>query len=313
MNRVMLQEGRVIPVRFTPVLLGIVGGGGWPHTGKQLFVHHSLGVNSPERGSIDEPLASLDYATGLCAANHNDFVYALPGHVETVIAAGGLDLDVAGVQYIGLGMGEARAKINFTTVVGADMDVDAANIRMYNFLFTGGIDALTGPIDVNASDFWMVDCVTRDVTGQATDFIIGGGDRFHLIGWRHEGAAAAGADTAISIIAGAGVVIEDFWIDGNFAVAAIENVTAAATNLRIAAAYGRPSYIRTRHANDIAITLVSTATGEIAGPLNIRLQDDATNVTECIVPGDCNVYQPIYVANADSEVGLLFNGTATTD
>jgi hypothetical protein len=58
-----------------------------------------------------------------------------------------------------------------TTATTADMDVDAANITVSNLLFTGGVDELAGPIDINAADFTMINCETRDVTGQAVDFI----------------------------------------------------------------------------------------------------------------------------------------------
>ena len=116
------------------------------------------------------------------------------GHTETVTAAAGLALDVAGITIIGLGNGSNRPTVNFTTAVGADMDVDAANITISNFLFTGGIDALTGIIDVNAADFSMINCETRDVTGQMTDCIVAdaNADRMLIDGWAHRGAAAAG-------------------------------------------------------------------------------------------------------------------------
>lgn len=141
--------------------------------------------------------STIDAAVGACTANAGDVIYVMPGHTETVTAAGGLDLDVAGISIIGLGSGSLRPTVNFTTVVGADMDVDAANITVKNILFTGGIDALTGPIDVNAADFKMIDCETRDVTGQATDWIVtdANADRLEILGHVHRGAAAAGADT----------------------------------------------------------------------------------------------------------------------
>ena len=108
------------------------------------------------------------------------------------------------------------------------MDVDAANITVANLLFTGGIDALAGPIDINAADFSMINCETRDVTGQATDFIVtdAAANRLYIDGWVHRGAAAAGAETAISIVGGDGATVKNFWIDGT------KSWTIACMNLR---------------------------------------------------------------------------------
>lgn len=302
---------------------GIVGHGfptfGLPvfTTGTTFFVQ-STGANAsndPRRGkSPSQPFSSIDYAVGQCTANAGDVIVVMPGHVETVTAAAGLDLDVAGITLIGVGSGSLRPQINFTTAVGADMDVDAANITICNFLFTGGIDALTGPIDVNAADCKLFNIETRDVTGQATDFIVTDAtcDRLMIDGWRHGGAAAAGADTAISIVGGDWIQIRNFSIDGNFAVAGIENVTTAATNLHIGGGHAI-NYIRTRNAADIAITLVATATGNVGPNIMIRLQDDAANITECLVGADMQFFDPIMVCNADGERGLQYNGATSAD
>ena len=262
------------------------------------------------------PLATIDAAVGKCTASRGDLIIVMPLHVETVTAAGGLDLDVAGITIIGLGEGDDRAVVNFTTAVGADMDVDAASIKVINLVFKGGIDALTGPIDVNSAYFTMIDCETRDVTGQATDFIVtdANADDMKLIRWTHKGATAAGADTAITIVGGDNIIIEDANIDGNFAVGCIENVTTAAVNIKIYGGAQRPCYLRTRNAADIAIQLVATTTGDIGPDIFIRLQDNAANITECItIVNTVQIFDPIMVCNLDAERGMQYNGTASTD
>jgi hypothetical protein len=282
------------------------------YPGKVFWVDSVNGSNG-NKGTFDRPVASIDYAVGLCRASRGDIIMVKPGHIETVTAAGGLDLDVAGIAIIGLGTGSLRPTVNFTTAVGADMDVDAANITVYNLLFTGGIDALTGPIDVNAADFAMVNCETRDVTGQATDFIVTDANalRMYIDGWVHRGAAAAGADTAISIVGGDGSTIKNFWIDGNFAVAAIENVTTAATNLTI---YGdSASFIYTRNAADVAVTLHASATAFVGPNINARLTDNAANITEAFVAAAGVFFQPINIVNLAGESSMQTNITASTD
>lgn len=297
------------------VLSGLVGGSGL--AGKMWWVDSGAGADDENHGTFDAPFASMEYANGAiiadAGANRGDMVFVKAGHTETVTAAAGLDMDAAGVTWVGLGRGSDRPTINFTTAVGADMDIDAANITMVNFLFTGGIDALTGPIDINAADFAMIGCETRDVTGQATDFIVtdANADRLYIDGWVHRGAAAAGADTAITIVGGDDITIKNFWIDGNFAVAAIENVTTAAVNLSI---YGdRPCFMRNRNSADVLVTAVATTTGNVGPNLYGRLADNAANVTEALVGADMQFFAPLLIVNADGEQGLAWNGTATVD
>ena len=258
--------------------------------------------------------AYLTIEAAINASVADDIIMVAPLHVETVTAAAGLALDVAGLTIIGYGNGNRRPQINFTTAVGASMRVSAANISMHNFRFTGGIDALTSPIDLQAADFTLTNFVTEDVTGQATDFIVttDAADRFYLGGWEHRGAAAAGADTAISVVGGDDWVIEDFEIYGNFAVAAIENVTTASNRVRIGGG-PRTCYIWTENAADVCVTMVSTSTGYIAGPIDAMLQDNAANITEAFVGAAMQFMQPIRLVNLAGESSMETNITATTD
>ncbi len=283
------------------------------HPGKVFWVDSNSGGNA-NPGTVDKPFATIDFAVGRCRAGKGDIILVKPGHVETVTAAGGLSLDVSGIAVIGLGSGALRPKVNFTTAVGADMNIDAANITVANILFTGGIDALTGPIDINAADCTLLDIETRDVTGQATDFIVGDDncDRLRISGWKHNGAAAAGADTAISVVGADDVVIEDFDIYGNFAVAGIEQVTTAGNRWRIGGGR-RQSYIWTENAADVAIAMKSDTTGWVGPDINIMLQDNAANITECVVAAAMQVMQPINVCNLAGESSMQINITASTD
>lgn len=301
-----------VAIRNMPVLSTYGGNVFWVDSGAG---------SDGNKGTERRPLATIDKAMqdataaggGFVTPNNGDIIMVKPGHTETVTAAAGLALDVAGVTLIGLGNGSDRPTINFTTVVGADMDVDAANITMVNFLFTGGIDALTGPIDVNAADFAMIGCETRDVTGQATDFIVtdANADRMLLDGWVHRGSASAGADTAITIVGGDNITIRNFWIDGNFAVACIENVTTAAVNLSV---YGDTQcFARTRNSADVIFTGVATTTGNVGPNINARLADNAANITEAFVGADMQFFNPIRIVNLDGESSMESNITASTD
>ncbi len=101
-------------------------------TGNVFFVDSTDGNASddPSHGMKRAPFATMDYADGRCTANNGDLVVVLPGHVETVIASAGLDLNTAGVTWRGIGRGSDRPTIRFTTATTADMNVDAQNITI---------------------------------------------------------------------------------------------------------------------------------------------------------------------------------------
>lgn len=280
------------------------------HPGNVFWVDSGAGSNG-NPGTFAKPFSTIDYAVGRCTANNGDIIFVKPGHTETVTAAAGLDLDVAGIAIIGLGAGSDRPTVNFTTATTADMDVDAANITVYNLLFTGGVDALAGPIDVNAADFSMVHCEYRDVTGQATDVVVAdaNADRLLIENCLFRCATAAGPDSAIALVGMDNPVIRGCYIDGNFAVSAIDCRTTAVVNLHV-----RDCYIRTRNAADLCIKdTITGSTGHMGPSLYLSLQDNAANVTEAITGATFRVFDDVYVVNLDNEKAMLINWTATTD
>lgn len=266
------------------------------------------------------PFATIQQAINAAVTARGDIIYILPGHTETVTAADGLLVNKSNLTFIGLGRGSLRPTVNFTTAVGASMKITGAGCSFDNVLFTGGIDALTGAILIQAADCLLTNIETRDVTGQATDFIVttAAADRLKISGWRHNGATAAGADTAISIVGGDGIVIEDFSIFGNFAVAAIENVTTAATNITIGGGPGQ-NFIQNGldNAAVVAVTLVATTTGHVGPNIHVRIGLDSTsnttNITEAFVGAAAQFFQPINVVNLGGEVAMQTNITASTD
>lgn len=290
-----------------------------PTTGATYYVDSGHAAASANNTGLspDHPLTTIDAAVGKCTANNGDIIIVAPGHTETVSAAAGLDLDVAGITIVGLGSGSLRPTITFDTATTADMDVGAANITVKNLLFVAGIDALVAPIDINAADFTLIDCETRDVTGsyQTVDWIVtdANADRLKILGHVHRGATDAGAATWLSIIGGDDIYIQPRWVDGNFSVACIENVTTAAVNLTICGSAANPCFLRNRHSADVLCTNVATTTGNVGPFIYGRLADDAANITESFVGADMQFFDPIYVCNADGERGLQLNITASAD
>lgn len=287
--------------------------------GEEVFyVHSGTGDDDREGKSPLAPMATLDAAVGRCRANKGDIIVCMPGHSESVSAAAGIDLDVAGITVLGMGNGEDRATFTFDTAITADMDVDAANVTLVNLLFVNGIDNLTAPIDVNAADFTMIGCECRDNDSSyhCDDFIVtdANADRLQILDHVHRAnGGKAGAQTAMSIVGGSDHVIIPRWIDGAFATACIENVTTACDSLQVFGRGDFPAYLRNRNSADVIFTSVATTKGRVGPFLNARLADDATNITEAFVGADMEFFQPINIVNADGESSMQTNITASTD
>jgi len=285
-------------------------GQGVPIARAYKFVCSTYGSNGND-GTLETPYATIDYAIGKCTASRGDTIVVMPGHTETVTAAAGIALDVAGVNIIGIGEGSIRPTVNFTTAVGASFAVTAANCLVKNILFTGGIDALTGPISIAAADFTLDGCEWRDVTGQATDVILttAAANRLKIINHRHDGAAAAGGASAIAIVGGDRIRIENCRFDGNFSVGVIDIRTTATTDLEVSNVWAR-----TRNAADIfLVDTITASTGMIGPNIHLFLTDNAANVTEALTGATFVYFQPINIVNLAGESSMQTNITATTD
>lgn len=278
------------------------------------------GSGATAKGTFERPFASIEAAfnSGQLTASNGDILMVKPGHAETISAAAGIDMDVAGVFVCGLGWGTTRPTITFDTAITADLDIDAANITIANMRFVNGIDNLTAPIDVNAADFSMLYCETidNDSNYHCDDFIqtVAAADRLYIEGWVHRAnGGKTGAQTAISIVGGNDHVIIPHSIDGDFATACIENVTTACDRLDVFGSATRPAYLRTRNAADVIFTAVATTKGQVGPFINARLQDNAANITEAFVGADMEFFQPINIVNLDGESSMQTNIVASTD
>lgn len=126
------------------------------HPGKVFWVNNSgvlpqggIGGSNSNDGTYLRPFNTIEYAFSRCTANRGDVIAVMPGHIETVTAAAGLEFDVAGVAVVGLGSGNKRAMVKFTTATTADVNITANNISVYNIEFQSGIADLASAIDVS--------------------------------------------------------------------------------------------------------------------------------------------------------------------
>lgn len=112
---------------------------------------------------------TIDAAVGACVAGRGDVIYVMPGHIETISAAGSLTVDVAGVSIIGLGTGVNRPELNFSNTAGT-VEMDAANTRLSNVILKADVSAVVVGINVDANNVEIDNCLfTYNATGD--DFI----------------------------------------------------------------------------------------------------------------------------------------------
>src|ERR1035437_1496765 len=112
--------------------------------GQVFFVGNSSVLNPQQRAGSDgnrgtflDPFATLNYAVNtMCVQGRGDIVFVLPGHSETVIDATPY-FQMNGVAVIGLGSGNSRPTINFTTVTTATWNMAGSNMSFQNILFVG--------------------------------------------------------------------------------------------------------------------------------------------------------------------------------
>jgi hypothetical protein len=281
---------------------------------------NTLDANDGEHGnSWDQPFATLDYAVGRCTANQGDVILVAPGHTETVNAAAGLDLDVAGITIVGLGAGTNRptVTIGLAATAGCDVDVNAANITVKNLLFNITAADITAMIDVNAANFTLEDCFIEmhadettdreavtgiDVNGgsaNACDNLIIRNCQFHA----YKGTAAGSAQAIELGEVADNVLIENCTIFGDFGNACIHNPTGKVlTRLTI-----KDCALMNLQTGDHCIELVSACTGMLIrnfyhGDTDAALAD----------PGSCFSYE-CYGADTVDTNGFLvpLAGTAT--
>lgn len=174
-----------------------------------------------------QPFATIDFAVGRCTANNGDVIYVMPGHSETVSAAGGLDLDVAGITVFGIGNGPDQPTVTLDTIATADVDVDAAGITVHNIHFVANIVDVLVAIDVNATDFTLSSCrftdssVVLNAIIWVTDALAAASDRITIENCKVDAYGTANTHFINFTGTGVGHIIRNNILMGDWATMAI--------------------------------------------------------------------------------------------
>lgn len=154
-----------VAIRGVPLIQTHPGKVVWVYNGTTLDANHKNGSDS-NAGTFNAPFATLAYAITQCRADKGDIIFVKPGHAESVSAAGGLVLSVAGVAIVGLGNGANRPTITLDTANTATITVTASNVTVTNFLFKANfLNVATCFAIANAQvakDFTVDSCEFRD-------------------------------------------------------------------------------------------------------------------------------------------------------
>lgn len=247
--------------------------------------------------------AAVARLTALGAKGKYATILVAPEHVETVIAANGLDISVTGVTIRGEGAGSARPQIKVGTVTGATMRVSGNNCVLSNLRFVADIDALAVIVDVTGSNNKFTLChVENDAAKQSLIGInIATGAAGTTIERCTSAQGTAGANSCISL---AGVCdntrIIDCQLTGNWAEAGID-ILGAATNIYV---YRNSVWNLNAASNKCVEFAAAASTGELS--LNrFRNQTDASVAWITMGAGSLVWLIENYGVNNNQETGKL--------
>lgn len=214
-----------------------------PHPGKVFWVNNTTvladqgaGGSNGNDGSYRRPFSTLDYAVGRCSAGRGDVIYVMPGYTQTMSAADAVDIDVAGVKVIGLGVGNTRPKFTYDNSAG-EFVIGAANVSIENLWFVPSVTGITHAVDVEAT-FTGAKIISCEFSGAETP----GTDEFNaaitvgttandgVIQGCFFDAGLAGAVYAISLATPGNWQILDNVIIGDYSTACIGTITGAGVN-----------------------------------------------------------------------------------
>src|SRR3990167_5218953 len=143
-------------------VIGFGGGSKTEDVSQTFYVNNDStnlveGADRSDFGKTElQPLATIDYAIGLCKAGRGDKILVMQGHAETITAA--ITMDVAGVVLEGRGSGANRAQVSCATASIDMLTITAANCVVRNLLFNESTADVTAMVNVAAADVLIEKC-----------------------------------------------------------------------------------------------------------------------------------------------------------
>lgn len=158
-----------VTVRGVPLVQTHPGRAFWVSNNATGLLVGQRGGSDQNRGTFDSPFATLAGAIAAVSAftgsNRGDIIFIKPGHAETISAAGGIALNVAGIAIVGLGSGSNRPKFTLNTANTATIAVSADNISIQNCQFVANFLSIATCFALTtAKNFTVQNCTFADTS-----------------------------------------------------------------------------------------------------------------------------------------------------
>jgi hypothetical protein len=275
-------------------------------TGERFYVHAGTGTDGAGYGrNPDSPVATIDYAVGLCTASKGDVIYVMPGHAESLSAAGAITCDVAGVSIIGLGNGANRPTVTWAAT-DASWLVTAANVTIKNIFTAVSIDEVVSMFAVSAAHctFDAVDFGAVGTSAQAIQFLLttNAADFLTVKNCRHRQLTAAGSAQAWIQLVGC-----DFSaiVDNVFQIVANASTSSVLVSGSTAVIYCDISRNRIQWIGATIDKVISLATGSTGIISDNRIASGTSVATTTAIVGDgCFMFENRWADTAAAS-GLL--------
>ena len=183
--------------------------------GNVFFVNSVTGSDTANTGTgPGDPLATIQAGVNKCTANNGDVVFVMPKHAETITGASALNINVAGVRVIGLGLAGVQPVITLATPTTTTIALSATGVSLENVTLKATVAELASMVVVSAAGC-MLDQV--DVAGGATSIVsflttTAAGDQLTISNCQHMTTAAVTANGWWITLTGA----DDCQIINNF-------------------------------------------------------------------------------------------------
>ena len=269
---------------------------------------NALDADNTEHGhSFEKPLATIDYAIGLCTAAERSVILVAPGHNDPLGDAQ-IDFDVSDITVIGIGEGSNKPTINFDHA-NSSVDIGANNIHLINLRFLPSItDVLIGvDIETLITGTILEKCdFAEGEDGDADEFVVSvalkeGCTNTKITNCLFRSVIDAAGCTAAVKLTGVSdnVIIEKSRFIGNWSTAAVHNDSGACTDLLV-----DDCTMKVKD-GEPGIEVVGTTTGIIR---NVCIESSTLAVDSMIVAADMSWFNNYGVTSDGSAAEIIGGG-----
>lgn len=139
---------------------------GTPFVGDAIIRYVDSGVAGASGESPAEAVSTLAAAIAMCTSGRGDIIVVMPGHAETVSAAGGIAINKASITIVGLGTGNSRPTFTVDTANTATIAVSVADVSISNCLFVANFLSIATCFALTtAKNFTLTNCTFKDTSG----------------------------------------------------------------------------------------------------------------------------------------------------